>query len=462
MKLWSCLPLLLLSGCAMAPDYVRPELPVSSSWPVGDAYLAQSEAALPALGYRDAVSDPRLVQLIETALSNNRDLRRAAANVAAARASYRTQRAGQLPVLSMGASAGYTETGSAAAAAAGGSFSLDIGLTAFELDLFGRLASLTEAEQQRYFATEAAARATRIALIGDIAAAWVNHAADASRLRIAEDTVRNAERSVTLTRARLEGGIAPRTDLRRAEQVLATAEADVASLRTDLAQNVNAMQLLLGAPVDAALLPSDIAEAETAIAAISPGLDSQILLRRPDVLQAEFELRAANATIGAARAALFPRITLTGILGFASDALRSLFDGDNYSARASGSAAYDIFSGGSAGARVDQSKAQRDAALAAYEAAIQTAFREVSDALARQGTIAAEIAANQRLFDAALDTATLTDARYRGGAASFLESLDAQRSLYGAQRSLVTIRQSSAINRIALYRSLATDGNSIP
>jgi multidrug efflux system outer membrane protein len=247
-----------LAGCSMAPHYVRPEAPVPPSWPVGDAYLRQSEAALPAITYRDIFRDARLQSLIEQALANNRDLRIAAANIAAARAQYRVQRANQLP--EVGASAGVTtgDSGSNSSSGSGRrtSFSADVGVNAFELDLFGRVASLTRAEQNRYFATEAAARATRLTMIGDIADAWLNYAADASLLEIARQTADSASRSVTLTNARLQGGIAPRTDLRQAEQVLETARADVAEQTTALAQDVNALQLLVGAPIDATLLPA--------------------------------------------------------------------------------------------------------------------------------------------------------------------------------------------------------------
>lgn len=459
MKRVALIAAILLSGCSLAPEYVRPASPVPPSWPVGDAYLNASEAAIPALTYRDVFRDPRLQKLVEAALANNRDLRIAAANVAAARERYRIQRAERLPVVGASGDATFSNggtgsTSSGAVTRSGQRFSVDIGVTSFELDLFGRIASLTRAEQERFFATEAAARAVRIALIGDIADAWVSHAADAALLQIANETAATAERSVVLTRARLNGGIAPRTDVRQAEQVLATARADMAQQRTALAQDVNALQLLLGGPVDPALLPPSIDELDAAIVALPAGLSSDVLLRRPDVLQAEFELRAANAQIGAARAALFPRISLTGALGFASSALSSLFDGGSFNRSIGVGAGYDIFSSGAARAGVRQSQAQRDAALASYERAIQTAFRETADALARQGTIADQIAANRLLVDAASDTARLTDARYRGGIDPYLASLDARRALYSSQRILVSTRELRAANLVALYRAL--------
>jgi outer membrane protein, multidrug efflux system len=444
---------LLLAGCSMTPPYARPSAPIRASWPVGDAYLRQSEADLPAVPWRSLFADPGLATLIDSALTNNRDLAVALANVRAARARYRIQRADRFPVVEAGVGAGVQGADSDTS----GRFSADIGITAFELDLFGRVAALSEAEQQRYLASEAGARAVRIALVGDVADAWVTLAADRSLLALAQDTAANARRAVTLTRARLEGGIAPRTDLRQAEQILFTAEADVARLTTAVAQDINALELLTGGPVDPALLPTAIAPAGDSIALVPAGLDSAVLLRRPDVIQAEYELRAANAEIGAARAALFPRISLTGLAGFASTALSGLFGSGGFAFSGNAGISYPIFNAGAGRAGVELSQAQRDAALASYEGAIQAAFRDVADALARAGTYAEEERAQRALVAAAEDTFTLTDARYRGGIDPFLTRLDAQRSLYSAQRTLVSTLAGRASNRIALYRALGAD-----
>lgn len=460
----------LLAGCSMAPKYVQPDLPVPASWPAGDAYLAQSEAALPVMSYREIFADPRLVQVIEQALANNRNLRVAAANIEAARAQYRIQRAARLPQINAQANRTQFDNGtanqnrnqdidignnpSASRSTAGTRYTADLSTTAFELDLFGRLQSLTDAALNRYFGTEAAARATRLTLVGDVADAWLTYAADRSLLKLAEDTAANARERVKLTRLRLEGGIAPRTDLRQAEQVLATAEADIAAQTTAVAQDINALQLLVGAPIDEALLPGSLAEAGEAVRTMPAGLDSTILLRRPDVIQAEYQLRAANAEIGAARAALFPRITLTGLAGLASNALSTLFTGAAFNYSVGETVRYSIFAGGAAQAGVAQTRAQRDAALASYEGAIQAAFRDVSDALARRGTITEQLRANQSFVDAAEDSYRLTDMRYRGGLDAFLTSLDAQRSLYQAQRTLLATQLVEASNRVALYRAL--------
>lgn len=412
------------------------------------------------MNWHDMFRDARLQQLIGQALANNRDLRVAAANIAAARAQYRIQRASQLPTVSNSLGATETDGRTSASATATGmrtAYSAQAGITGFEVDLFGRLASLTRAEQDRYFATVAGARATRLTLVGDVATTWLDYAADASLLQVARDTVTSAEASVRLTRARLQGGIAPRTDLRQAEQVLATAQADVAQQQTALAQDVNALRLLVGAEIDPALLPTSLDQVASTIADVPAGLDSSILLRRPDVVQAEYTLRAANAQIGAARAALFPRISLTGLLGLASNALSSLFTGDAFSWQAGATASYAIFSGGSARANVALSEAQQQSALASYEKAIQSAFRDVADALARRGTIDDQLRAVQLQADAAADTYKLANARYRGGIDTFLASLDAQRSLYTTQRQLVTTRLTAATNRVNLYRALGGD-----
>ncbi|MCP3735227.1 efflux transporter outer membrane subunit [Sphingomonas sp. RP10(2022)] len=484
-----------LAGCSMEPKYVRSELPVPPSWPVGDAYLRASEATLPAITYRDVFKDVRLQAIIDRALANNRDLRLAAANIAAARAQYRIQRADLYPAVdasgrytysgggngarstassgstgntgtgtdtgtgNTGTGTGSTGTITTTSSGSNSAFSAQVGVTAFELDLFGRIRSLSRAALDRYFATEAAARATRLTLVGDIADAWLTYAADQSLLKIAQDTATSAQKSVRLTRARLEGGISARTDLRQAEQILETANADLAEQRTAVAQDVNALQLLVGAPVDAALLPVSIEQAQATIATLPAGLDSRILLRRPDVVQSEYELRAYNAEIGAARAALFPRISLTGLVGFASTALSSLFSGGAFNYSVAPSVSYPIFQAGAARNNVRYTEAQRDGALATYEKTIQTAFQETADALARQGTIADQLRAQTNFQAAAADTLQLVNARYQGGIDTFLSSLDAQRSLYTAQRTLVATQLTGASNRVTLYRVLGGDSS---
>jgi multidrug efflux system outer membrane protein len=441
---------LLSTGCmSLEPAYVQPAPAVPESWPVGDSYLAKSEAALPAVTYKDIFRDPRLHALIEHALVNNRDLMAAAANVAAARERYRIQRADQLPQVN--ASAGATVSGDR------DQYSAGVAVPSFEIDLFGRVRSLSHAQLERYFATESAGRATRLALVASIADAWLLHAADSSLLGIARETARSAATTVKLTRARLEGGVAPRTDLAQAEQILTGAEADVAQQTTSVAQDVNALQLLVGGPIDPRLLPASIDEAAPTVAPLPAGLNSTILLRRPDVLEAEYQLRAANAEIGAARAALFPKISLTGLLGLASSALTSLFSGGAFAWSAGADATYSIFNAGAGRANVRLTEAEREAAVANYQKAIQTGFREVADALARRGTMGAELDARQRQAAAAADNLRLSEARYRAGIENFLASLDAQRSSYAAQRVLVATKLAEARNLVDLYQALGGD-----
>jgi len=468
---------LLATSCTtMEPKYARPSPSIPASWPVGDPYLVATEAGLPAVTYKQVFTDTRLQTLIAQALDNNRNLMAAAANVAAAREQYRIQRAQQFPTLDANAGAtlsgnrgggsGSGANGNGSGTGTGGSrgsggvsaqFQAGLSVPSYEVDLFGRLRSLTDVELNRYFSTEAGARATRLTLVANIASEWLDYAADSSLLLIDEQTAASAQKTVRLTRIRLEGGVAPRTDLDQAEQILDTAEADLARQRTAVAQDVNALQLLVGGPVDPALLAHSIDEAFGTVAPMPTGLDSYVLLRRPDVVQAEYDLRAANANIGAARAALFPRITLTGLLGFASSALLKLFTGGAFGWSAGANASYTIFQAGAGHANVRLTEAQKRAAIATYQGTIQTAFREVSDALARRGTMNDEIAARQRQQAETADTYLLTEARYNAGIDPFLNVLDAQRSYYAAQQTLVNTKLTAAQNIVDTYSAIGGD-----
>lgn len=442
---------MLLGACSLAPKYDRPAAPVPPTWPVGDAYIAQREASLPSVRYADLFQDARLQALIAKALDTNRDIRIAAANVEAARAQVRIARSAQLPGVDASGSATYEGRSNAER------YALEAGISRFELDLFGRLRNATAAERARALSTEAAARTVRISLIADLADAWATYAADQDLLRIARDTVANAERSVALTKARLEGGVAPRTDLRQAEQILATARGDVAELTAALAQDENLIRLLVGAEFDRALLPQTVAEAGAAIAPLAAGTQSEVLLRRPDVMEAEYLLRAANADVGVARADLFPSISLTGLLGLASDALSTLVTSGSLSATAGAAVDVPLFDAGGRKAGVAASKANLKAALASYERAIQTAFREVADVLAVQGTLSGRLDAAALNTAAAADTARLVEVRYKGGVDSYLSNLDAQRTLYTARRNENAVMLLAVRNRIDLYRTLGAD-----
>jgi multidrug efflux system outer membrane protein len=454
-RLLSLLLATSLAGCTnLEPKYVQPEPPVPASWPLGDAYLRQSEAALPSLTYRDVFRDPRLRVLIDRALVNNRDLRIAAANIQSARAQYRVQRSEQLPHVDAGGGANVSGGGGQGTS---DRYNVDVGVSRFELDLFGRVRSLSNSALNQYFATEAAARATRLTLTGEIATAYFTLAADRTLLAIARATEANATRFAELTGARLRGGIASRIDLRQAQTILEQARSDVASQTSNVAQDRNALQLLVGAPVADADLPPSIEAVDGLVAELPAGLDSRILLRRPDVVEAEYNLRAANARIGAARAAFFPTISLTGLLGLASSGLTGLFSGGAFNFSGGANASLPIFDAGANRGNLQFARAQRELFLARYEQTIQTAFREVSDALARRGTIGAQFAAQTRLVADAQDNYTLTQARYREGIENFLATLDAQRTLYSAQQSLVRTRLERATNLATLYQSLGGD-----
>jgi multidrug efflux system outer membrane protein len=452
-----------LAGCTLEPAYVRPTPATPATWPVGAAYAPASQAPLPSLSYRDIFRDPHLQTIIASALANNQDLRAALANVGIARAQYRVQRAQLLPTIVATASAGESQSRTQAAGVTTSrrqvdrSFNADVGFSAFELDLFGRLRSLSHAAQAQYLASEAAERTARLTIIAEVASAYLTLATDRSLLAVAADTETSAAKSVDLTQARLSGGVAPRSDLRQAQTVLNQARSDRANLTTLVAQDRNALELLVGAPVPDAELPASIESIDGLLAEAPAGLDSHILLRRPDVAQAEYQLRAVNAEIGAARAAFLPNISLTALAGAASPALSALFNGDSFVWSAQAAAAQTLFDGGANRGNLAAARVRRDLAVAQYQKAIQTAFREVADALARRGTINNQMTAQADLVAAASDNYDLANARYRQGIDPFLNALDAQRTLYGARQTFAATRLVRADNLVTLYRSLGGD-----
>lgn len=461
----------LLTACNLAPKYDRPGAPIPAALPAGGVYpAAPSDAAdVTAIGWRDFFTDARLRDTIALALENNRDLRLAAANVLAARAQYRVQRADILPSIGATGSATYTNNivglggGAGAGAGAGGGaanvgdiqfYSANIGLSAFEIDLFGRIRNLTRAAQEQYFASTEGERAARIALIGEVANAWLTLAADRDQLRLSRETLTTYEKTLELTRARFRIGVASELEAKQTEALYQAARNDIAVLETRIAQDRNALELLTGASVPEAVLPTGLAEAPATRDALPAGLPSDILLRRPDVLQAEHQLIAQNANIGAARAAFFPRLSLTATLGTISTALSGLFGAGTGTYTVAPQATLPIFDAGRNVANVRLAEAQRSAAVATYEKTIQTAFREVADALAQRGTIGEQVSAQRARADAAAVAARLSDARYRAGVDSFLTALDAERTRYAAQQQLVTTRLAQATNLVTLYRTL--------
>jgi multidrug efflux system outer membrane protein len=454
----------LLAGCIdMAPRYRRPALPTPAAFPSGPAYAPQGGYVQPVVGWRDFFADPRLKTIIDQALANNRDLRAAVANIAAARAQYQVQRANLFPHVN--ATAGATLGQEPASVVTGVStpgqgeydihqYSLGAGVSAYELDLFGKLRNLSRAAQEQYFATREARDAAQIALVGEVAAAYLTLASDRSLLKIAQDTVASGARTVELTQSRHSVGVASGLDVAQAQTILEQARFDAQRLTTQVAQDRNALELLVGAPVADDLLPAALGSPVAVLSRLPTGLTSSVLLRRPDVLQAEDQLKAGDADIGAARAAFFPSITLTGSGGLISNALSTLFQGAAATWTFVPAISQPIFDAGANRGALEYAKAQRDLAIDTYEKAIQTAFREVADALAQRGTIEGQLAAQQRLVAANQTAYRLANARYAKGADTFLNALIAQRAYYAAQQSLVATQQAEAANLVALYTAL--------
>jgi multidrug efflux system outer membrane protein len=453
----------LLAGCNLAPKYERPAGAVPVALPQGGFYPAAPTDAqdVSRIGWRDFFLDDRLRQVIEAGLANNRDLRIAAGNVQQARAQYRVQRADRLPTVNATGTATYTNNlmGAGAAGGTGGSSDIEIyqatvGLSAFELDLFGRVRNLSRAAQEQYFASEEAQRSTRISLIAEIANAWLTMASDSEQLRLSRETAKAFEKTLDLTRAQFRIGTGSELEVRQAETSYQGALNDIAALETSVARDQNALNLLVGTTVAAEQLPTGFGTEPMTRDALPGDVSSEVLLRRPDVLQAEHQLIAENANIGAARAAFFPTISLTGTLGTLSTALGGLFKDGSYTYTGSPSASLPLFDFGRRSGNLEYAKASQKVAVATYEKAVQTAFKEVSDALAQRGRIGDQIRAQTTRAEAAGVAAKLSDARFRSGVDSFLTTLDAQRTAYGAEQALVTTRLTQASNLVELYRSL--------
>lgn len=441
-----------LTACNLAPAYERPAAPVPPTWPNGSAYPAASPVDKAGLPWTALVGDPRLHTIIDRALINNRDLRIALANLLAARAQYRIQRAAQLPTVTADANATLTRRNDQRQ----DSYSADIGFSAFEIDLFGRLRNQSEAALQSYLASQEGARAARIALVAETVSAYAMLAADQQLLIVARDTLSSAERTLALTRSLNGVGLSGKLDVHQAETIVEQARSDVAAAVTQVAQDRNALDLLAGAPVEESLLPPPLSALISSTAEVPAGISSDVLLQRPDVLQAEHQLQAANANIGAARAAMFPSISLTSAVGVASSALSSLFTGGAFSWTAAPSASLPIFGGG-VKANIEFSRAQLQAALASYENAIQSAFRDVADALARAGTIGEQQRAQRALVVSNENAYALSEQRYRAGIDPFLTTLVNQRSLNSARRSAIATDLELLLNRVSLYRAIGAD-----
>jgi len=453
---------LVLGGCTLAPKYTSPEAPISADWPTGAAYReTKATPGTPTateLQWREFFADERLQQIIDMALNNNRDLRLAALNVQRMRALYGIQRAEVFPsVNAIGSGskervpADLSSTGSAMTAER---YDVNLGISSWEIDFFGRIRSLKDRALEEYLSTEQARRSAQILLVSAVANAYLTLAADRGHLKLAESTLETQETAYHLVRRLYEVGLASELDLRQAQTQVDTARGDIARFMQLAAQDENALNLLVGSPspMPNEILPEDLAGVKPP-KEISPGMSSEVLLRRPDILAGEHRLKAANANIGAARAALFPRIALTTAFGTASSELSGLFKAGSGTWSFAPQIVMPIFD-----ARLwsayDATRVEKEIALAQYEKAIQTAFREVADGLAVCGTVDQQASAQQSLMDAVAETYRLSNVRYVKGIDSYLSVLDAQRSLYAAEQGLIAIRLARLANQVRLYAVL--------
>ncbi len=446
-----------LTGCSLIPDYQRPDAPVAGDWPQGEAYQqSAAQASEQTLGWREFFRDPALQQLIEVALENNRDMRVAALNVDAYRALYRIQRADLLPAVSADGAGTRSRTpgdlSMSGEPAISSQYSATFGVS-WELDLFGRLRSLRDQALEEFFASEAAQRSTQISLIASVANAWLTLQADQALLQVTRDTLKTYEESFGLTQRSFDVGVASALELRQARSAVDSARVSIEQYTRLVAQDRNALTLLLGQNLPAGLPSGDGLE-RTQLAALPVGLPSDLLQQRPDILQAEFQLRAVNASIGAARAAFFPRISLTGAAGTASRELSGLFDGGSGYWSFSPSISVPIFNAGQLRANVDYAQISKNIQVAQYEKAIQTAFREVADGLAAQATYTRQVQAQRDLLETSEDYYNLAERRYRTGVDSYLTLLDAQRQLFSVQQQLISDRLAQMASEVNLFKAL--------
>lgn len=443
---------LLLGACSLTPQLERPAPPVPA------AYADGADAAVNAadLGWRQMFGDPRLQALIATALDHNRDLRIAVLNVDAVRAQYGIERSALLPQLDARLSGGRERVPASrdAPAPLQGAHAAGVAISAFEIDLFGRVRALSDAALARYLASAEAARAARISLVAAVADAYLEERLALEQLRLTETTLADWRQSLNLARLLKDAKQNSGLDVAQAEGQVASAEADLEGRQRDVKMARNALALLLGTPVPADLPEGMRLESQPVLTALPAGLPSDLLLRRPDILQAEQNLRAANADIGAARAAFFPRLALTATLGYASPALGSLFQGSQLAWGFTPQLSQPLFNHGRLESALELARARRSTAVAEYEKSIQTAFREVADGLAAQATLTRQIDAQQRVVASAERRRELSSLRYRAGQDSRLELLDAQRQAYAARQGLLSLQRLAFKSTLSLYKAL--------
>jgi len=450
-KLLAACLMLALAACSLQPVYERPAAPVAGEFPTGPAYKDSPAGGSPAvdIGWRDFLADPRLQRLVEIALKNNRDLRVAMLNVAQVQAQYRIQRAALLPQVDGFADASRTRNKGVTS----NDYSVGVA-AAWEIDFFGRLRSLNDAAFEQYFATAYARQAAEILLVSQVADQYLAMLALNEQLAVTRRTLETAQASYKIVKLQFDTGTAAELTLRQSETVVEQANANDAALVRARAQAENGLVLLIGQPLPADLPPALPMGEEKILADIPAGLPSDLLARRPDILQAEALLRSENANIGAARAAFFPRVSLTGSVGTASATLGGLFGAGSQAWSFLPSITVPIFSGGALQASLDVAKIQKDIGIAQYEKAIQTAFREVADGLAARGTYDEQLSSLERYTAAQRRRLELADFRYRNGADTYLNVLTAQTDFYNAQLALVSTRLQRLTSLVDLYRSL--------
>ena len=443
--------MLALAACSLQPVYERPAAPVAGEFPTGPAYKDSPAGGSPAvdIGWRDFLADPRLQRLVEIALKNNRDLRVAMLNVAEVQAQYRIQRAALLPQVDGFADASRTRNKGVTS----NDYSVGVAAT-WEIDFFGRLRSLSDAALEQYFATAYARQAAEILLVSQVADQYLAMLALNEQLAVTRRTLETAQASYKIVKLQFDTGTAAELTLRQSETVVEQANANDAALVRARAQAENGLVLLIGQPLPADLPPMLPMGEQKILADIPAGLPSDLLARRPDILQAEALLRSENADIGAARAAFFPRVSLTGSVGTASATLGGLFGAGSRAWSFLPSITVPIFSGGALQASLDVAKIQKDIGIAQYEKAIQTAFREVADGLAARGTYDEQLSSLERYTAAQRRRLELADFRYRNGADTYLNVLTAQTDFYSAQLALVSTRLQRLTSLVDLYRSL--------
>ncbi|PTY07163.1 multidrug transporter [Opitutaceae bacterium EW11] len=448
----------LLAGCSLAPRYHRPALPVPNAYPVSDTQGRAASQAPADVPWREFFNDARLQRLIQLALENNRDLRIAALNVDRVRALYNIQRTALIPSLNATGTGRRQRTpgdlNNSGHSLVTSSYSVGLELPSYEVDFFGRIASLREQVLQQYLATDEARLSARLSLISAVARQYFTLIATAERLELARQTLAAAERSYDLNRQTFEAGVSSELDLRTSEAQRETYRANVAALELARQQAQNALDLLVGSAFPSDLPAPGTLATQKLIEDLPAGLPSELLARRPDIRGAEHSLQAANANIGIARAAFFPSIKLTAFDGSASADLSHLFDSGQGSWNFAPTVTLPIFAAGRNKAQLEVAKVEQRIQVATYERAIQSAFREVADNLATRASIGTQIAAQEARVTAARRRYELSNQRYEGGVDSYLTVLLAQQELFSAQQSLIDARLARLGNLVSLYAAL--------